>query len=185
MDLWSGAGGGLIVLALGGGAALFWRPIAAKRQRKIDASRAMLRSLNEYREVVANPLANAPRNAEVRSRLDADMAEWYTALLMPDEGGVKEFVTRVKEKLDQSSLEWSDPFQFRNSVHEPVLAWSERNRDWPDQYFEGLLTMGIHDRFVPVDQPPASVARNALRQHKGTIGDRSRHSWWTRLLAGR
>ncbi len=142
-SFWSGVVGALI----GGAATGLTAWLAFRAQRRATAADAaalmrrqladsLVRSLADFRECRANPAANAAREREVHSRLEADLALFNGSLTLPRDVALKEYLARIRVMIFKGANGWADEVNFSGSIGDPILRWAVGDREFGAAWFE-------------------------------------------------
>jgi len=125
----------------------------------------LLRALGELRELRWSPERNLDRSGSIESSASSALALFSAHLEMPHDWGIKEWVTRVYDGINESRKGWLDHHVYQGYIAEQLLGWSAGDRSYPVEWFEELCEPGVN-AFVPTDLAPSNIRIDAVRRRK-------------------
>ncbi len=164
MDLLSGLIGAIIGGLIASLTTLLVFGLERKRQRDSNTAAlrrkltvSLVRSFEHFRDVQANPTANANRAREVVSTFEADSALFRANI--DTTSPVAVYVELVKQQIESVRLQWLDPHIFSTYLAEPLLRWGIGDPAWTDGAIGLLLDQMTKNNLGPPSSYPSKAER--------------------------
>jgi hypothetical protein len=168
-----GAIAGAVVGGLGTALTARWVYKSEEKRRQETQARELrrtltvnlLKAIGDLRELRTAPERNQYRAGEVESAASSSLALFSAHLDLPREWGMKEWIIRVYDGINEFEEPWLQHHIYQGYVAEQLLGWSVGDPDLPVEWFEELCEVAP-TAFVPTDLVPRPFSRDAVRRRR-------------------